>query len=84
MHAFSLGAFERMHEAAGSRAALSKSALARTTEIAILLNITLPDSTTRAARRALRSLALENDHGHRVLVGVAKSDARRTHVTLLR
>ena len=51
-HAFSLGAFERMHEAAGSRATPSKSAVTRTIETVILLSISLLHSTIRAGRRA--------------------------------
>jgi hypothetical protein len=55
-HAFSLGAFERMHEAAGSRATPKKSAATRTIEMVTFLNIILLNSTIRAARRGSEEL----------------------------
>jgi hypothetical protein len=50
-HAFSLGAFESMHEAAGSRADAPRSAAAKIIDVAILLTIALFYSTIRALRR---------------------------------
>ena len=50
-HAFSLGAFEKMHEAAGSRIDAPKNAAARIIDGPILLTITPFYSTIRAVRR---------------------------------
>ena len=58
-HAFSVGAFERMHVAAGSRTAPRKSAVARTTEVLILPSITLLYSTIRAERRPVEPRPLQ-------------------------
>jgi hypothetical protein len=54
-HAFSLGAFERMHEAAEGWAGATKSAIASTADMPILLNIRIFRSTIRAAGRVERT-----------------------------
>ena len=53
-HAFSLAVFERMQVAAESRAGARKSAIARTADMPILVNISLLHSTIRAIGRAER------------------------------
>ena len=50
-HAFSLGAFEKMHEAAGSCIDAPKSPAARIIDMLILLTITPFYSTIKAVRR---------------------------------
>jgi hypothetical protein len=50
-HAFSLGAFEKTHEAAGSRIDAPKNAAARIIDVPILLTITPFYNTIRAVRR---------------------------------
>jgi len=54
-HAFSLGAFERMHEAAAGWAGATKSAMASTADMPILLNIKPFYSTIGAAGRVERT-----------------------------
>jgi hypothetical protein len=53
-HAFSLAVFERMQVAAESRAGARKSAIARTADMPILVNISLFHSTIRAIGRVER------------------------------
>ena len=53
-HAFSLAVFERMQVAAESRAGARKSAIARTADMPILVNISLFHSTIRAIGRVQR------------------------------